>query len=146
MATIRTRRFGPEARNTRELDLGTRAVHRDQHNVLQGRTVDHSGHGSVQLGGMSNSVQASARTALANKKKALGLCLIFATAGIWIVTSFISGSLVSSTDSHAAAVHPFLLTYLATSLFTLYLPLIHLTAWVKELLAAHRRKHNHVDR
>ena len=69
----------------------------------------------------------------APNRHALGLGFIFAVAFIWIITSFITGSLVTSTDTHAAAIHPFLLTYLATSLFTLYLPLIHLSAWASEL-------------
>ncbi len=73
-------------------------------------------------------------------RRALGLLLIFATAAIWIVTSFISGSLVSSDDQHKASVHPFLLTYLATSLFTLYIPLLHLHAWITEVLESGRRK------
>ena len=91
-----------------------------------------------------SSLTTGASKLLANRKT-LGLFLIFLTAAIWIVTSFISGSLVSSTDSHAAAVHPFLLTYLATSLFSIYLPLIHISQWASELLETYRRR-KHVDR
>lgn len=67
--------------------------------------------------------------------RALGLSLIVITAVIWVISSFISASLVTpSTSGGKAAVPPFLLTYLATSLFTLYLPFVHgrqlvLDAW-----------------
>lgn len=72
-------------------------------------------------------------------RRSLGLVLIFATAGIWIVTSIVSASLVTPGSSGTAAVHPFLLTYLATSLFTLYLPLLHFQAWwTEERHAANR--------
>jgi hypothetical protein len=75
-----------------------------------------------------------------NRRKYAGLMLIFLTAAIWIVTSYISGSLVSSDGEHAAAVHPFLLTYLATSLFTLYLPLIHLQTWYVEFIESRKKR------
>ncbi len=87
--------------------------------------------------GTSAKVQAARHT--------LGLGLIFITAAIWIVSSFLSGSLVSSSDTKDAAVHPFLLTYLATSLFTLYLPLLQLRTWAIEALEAYQRR-KHVDR
>ena len=62
--------------------------------------------------------------------KVLGLWLLLSTAVIWTVSSFLSNSLVSSsTATGQAKVPPFLLTYLATTLFTLYLPLIQLRTW-----------------
>lgn len=50
-----------------------------------------------------------------------------AACSIWVVSSFISQSLVSDSadGTHKPKVPPFLLTYMATSLFTLYLPLVH---------------------
>lgn len=63
--------------------------------------------------------------------KLLGYGLLFATAVIWIASSFISESLVSTSESTGQAqVPPFLLTYLATTLFTLYLPLVHIKSWI----------------
>ncbi len=50
---------------------------------------------------------------------------------IWIVTSFISESLVRATGTDSSPkVPPFLLTYLATSLFILYLPFVHAKRWL----------------
>ena len=55
----------------------------------------------------------------------LGHTFIVVVSAIWVVTSYISGALVGP-DSHGSSViHPFLLTWLATSLFTLYLPVMH---------------------
>lgn len=71
-------------------------------------------------------------------RHSLGLVLIFSTAAIWIVASFLSSSLVSGSD---ATVHPFLLTYLATSLFTLYLPILKLKSWVEDALESRRSSH-----
>jgi len=58
--------------------------------------------------------------------RALGLILIFVTAVIWVAASFLS-SLLVSTKPGASPLHapPFLLTYLATSVFTVFLPLVH---------------------
>jgi hypothetical protein len=72
-------------------------------------------------------------------KRAIGLTFILFTAVIWIVTSFISESLVAASGTHRAAVPPFLLTYLATTLFTLYIPLIHIKAWIGDCLRARRQ-------
>lgn len=64
-------------------------------------------------------------------RRALGLVLIFATAVIWVAASFLSSYLVTSRPGAAGALHapPFLLTYLATSVFTLFLPLVHGRRW-----------------
>lgn len=72
-------------------------------------------------------------------QRALGLVLIFATAVIWVAASFISAALVS-TRPGASPVHapPLLLTYLATSVFTLFLPLVHGRRFVARLLARRR--------
>jgi len=78
-------------------------------------------------------------------KRLIGLSFLFLTATIWVITSFISSSLVSSKSGHAAQVHPFLLTYLATSLFTLYLPFVHVRDWLSDYLAA-RSKRRMVDK
>jgi len=59
------------------------------------------------------------------RRRLTGLSLIFATAIIWVVSSFISQYLVQPGADHKQAVPPFLLTYLATSLFTLYLPFVY---------------------
>ncbi|KAG1661194.1 hypothetical protein FOA52_006000 [Chlamydomonas sp. UWO 241] len=87
-------------------------------------------------GGQGSHADAHADHAAA--RRSLGLTLVFATAAIWIVSSFLSASLVSSHDEHKAAVHPFLLTYLATSLFTLYLPLLWLKDWATRLMGRGR--------
>jgi hypothetical protein len=75
----------------------------------------------------------------AASRRSLGLALIFITALIWVVSSFLSGSLVAFSEGKAATVHPFLLTYLATSLFTLYLPYLHIHAWATEALQRRKR-------
>jgi hypothetical protein len=63
---------------------------------------------------------------------ARGLAFILATSAIWIITSFLSASLVTPSEAEAKAqVHPFLLTYLATSLFTLYIPLTEMGAYLE---------------
>jgi hypothetical protein len=69
-------------------------------------------------------------------RRALGLILIFVTAVIWVAASFLSSALVSSKPT-ASALHapPFLLTYLATSVFTLFLPLVHGKRFIVKLLA-----------
>lgn len=51
------------------------------------------------------------------------------TAVIWVVSSFLSESLVSAKTSGKALVSPFLLTYLGTTLFTIYLPIIYGIRW-----------------
>jgi hypothetical protein len=48
---------------------------------------------------------------------------------IWILTSFISSSLVSESEGTGPQVPPFLLTWLATTLFTLYLPIVYIQQW-----------------
>jgi solute carrier family 35 protein F5 len=68
--------------------------------------------------------------------RALGLALIFLTAGIWVASSFVSELLVSAkardqgddakTKRH---VPPLVLTYLATSLFSVFLPLVRARRW-----------------
>lgn len=69
--------------------------------------------------------------------KALGLLLIAATAVIWVASSFISEALVSNKGDTKRAWHvpPFILTYLSTSLFTMFLPGVHLKLWLKRLWA-----------
>eukprot|EP00199_Chlamydomonas_sp_CCMP681_P000958 CAMPEP_0119103646 /NCGR_PEP_ID=MMETSP1180-20130426/2047_1 /TAXON_ID=3052 ORGANISM="Chlamydomonas cf sp, Strain CCMP681" /NCGR_SAMPLE_ID=MMETSP1180 /ASSEMBLY_ACC=CAM_ASM_000741 /LENGTH=527 /DNA_ID=CAMNT_0007088205 /DNA_START=60 /DNA_END=1643 /DNA_ORIENTATION=+ len=57
-------------------------------------------------------------------KQTVGLILIFATAIIWIISSFLSESLVSASGTDPPKVPAILLTYLATSLFCLYLPFV----------------------
>lgn len=62
----------------------------------------------------------------------LGHTFVFIVSAIWIITSYISGALVGP-DSHGTSViHPFLLTWLATSLFTLYLPLMQVFRLIRE--------------
>lgn len=69
----------------------------------------------------------SAAVQSAVQRRTLGLALLLLTAAIWIAASFISEALVTPSDSkQQATVHLFLLTYLATSLFTIYLPLLAL--------------------
>eukprot|EP00775_Hariotina_reticulata_P009993 gene9993-10148_t len=58
------------------------------------------------------------------KGRALGLVLIFLTAFIWVAASFISQLLVTTEEGRPNYhVSPFLLTYLSTSIFTIFLPL-----------------------
>lgn len=54
--------------------------------------------------------------------KAKGLVFVLITALIWVAASFI----VQNID---ADLNPFPLTYIANSLFTLYLPIVALCAW-----------------
>lgn len=65
--------------------------------------------------------------------RALGLILIFLTAVIWVAASFISQLLVTSGDGRPSYnVSPFLLTYLSTSIFTVFLPLVQLKSLLQE--------------
>ena len=70
-------------------------------------------------------------------QRALGLVLIFVTAVIWVAASFLSSMLVTTRPGAAGALHapPFLLTYLATSVFTVFLPLVHGKRWAARCLA-----------
>lgn len=79
-----------------------------------------------------------------NHQKVVGLCLIFATAVIWIAASFVSEYLLGNSRSGQQwHIHPFLLTYLATSLFTFYLPIAHLRQFWRE--GSWRRQVNHEE-
>jgi drug/metabolite transporter (DMT)-like permease len=72
-------------------------------------------------------------------QRAHGFLLIFLVALIWSASSFISKALVSDKhhDGHAA-VPPFVLTYLATSLFIIYLPFVYVRLWFKQRRLRHR--------
>lgn len=68
--------------------------------------------------------------------RALGLALIFLTAGIWVASSFVSELLVSAKArdqgddaKQKRHVPPLVLTYLATSLFSVFLPLVRARRW-----------------
>lgn len=67
-------------------------------------------------------------------RKAFGVFLLLCTALIWVAASFISEKLVSNKGGSDASeeVPPFLLTYLATTLFTIYLPIVHFRIWLLE--------------
>lgn len=56
----------------------------------------------------------------------LGHFFVVVVSAVWICTSYISSFLVGGGDSHGV-IHPFLLTWLATSLFTLYLPIMQIS-------------------
>jgi hypothetical protein len=65
--------------------------------------------------------------------RALGLVLIFLTAIIWVAASFISQLLVNTEEGKPSYnVSPFLLTYLSTSIFTIFLPLVQLKNLLQE--------------
>lgn len=65
--------------------------------------------------------------------RALGLVLIFLTAIIWVAASFISQLLVNTEEGKPSYnVSPFLLTYLSTSVFTIFLPLVQLKNVLQE--------------
>jgi hypothetical protein len=66
-------------------------------------------------------------------KRGLGLFLIFITAIIWVVASFLSELLVTTKPGEKSLhVPPLLLTYLATSVFTFFLPIAYGRAWLNE--------------
>jgi drug/metabolite transporter (DMT)-like permease len=65
-------------------------------------------------------------------QRASGFLLIFLVALIWSLSSFLSKSLVEHKREEDAAVPPFVLTYLATSLFIIYLPFVYLRLWLKQ--------------
>lgn len=66
-------------------------------------------------------------------QRATGFLLIFAVALIWSLSSFISKSLVVHKHKEdGATVPPFVLTYLATSLFIVYLPFVYIRLWFKQ--------------
>lgn len=71
-------------------------------------------------------------------RRALGLILIFVTAIIWVAASFLSSLLVSSKPGGSQSMHvpPLLLTYLATSVFTFFLPIVHVKKWTLKWLEA----------
>lgn len=88
----------------------------------------------------ARSENAAANSAAASKsRKALGLTLVILTALIWVVSSFISEALVSRSAQSTVHVPPFFLTYLATTLFTIYIPLFYGRAAVKRLWQRPRR-------
>jgi hypothetical protein len=61
--------------------------------------------------------------------KTVGLSLIFGVAVLWVISSFITEKLEKSHKSEGKAeayISPFYLTYFATSLFTIYLPIVHI--------------------
>ncbi|KAL6753585.1 hypothetical protein V8C86DRAFT_450771 [Haematococcus lacustris] len=72
------------------------------------------------------------------RKHALGIFLIFCTASIWIAGSFLAQHLMADGDGKRDAVPPFLLTYLATAIFTLYIPLVHGRQLLDDYLRARR--------
>lgn len=74
-------------------------------------------------------VQPQKRT-LGLSGRALGLTLIFLTAFIWVAASFVSQLLVDTEGGFD--VSPFLLTYLSTSIFTIFLPLVQLKSLFQE--------------
>jgi hypothetical protein len=60
--------------------------------------------------------------------------LIFLTAVIWVAASFISQLLVNTEEGKPSYnVSPFLLTYLSTSIFTIFLPLVQLKNLLQEM-------------
>lgn len=64
----------------------------------------------------------------------LGCVFLACTATAWVTASFLAQSLVSGDQP---SLHPFLLTYVCTSMFSLYLPIIGCKRW---LLAHHKAK------
>ncbi|KAI8466023.1 MAG: hypothetical protein J3K34DRAFT_524869 [Monoraphidium minutum] len=74
--------------------------------------------------------------------RTLGLVLIFVTAVIWVAASFLSSMLVTARPGAQGALHapPFLLTYLATSVFTFFLPIVHGRRWLVRRLEARRAR------
>eukprot|EP00879_Flechtneria_rotunda_P025434 GHRR01027030.1.p1 GENE.GHRR01027030.1~~GHRR01027030.1.p1 ORF type:complete len:196 (+),score=69.49 GHRR01027030.1:208-795(+) len=72
--------------------------------------------------------------------RALGLVLIFLTAIIWVAASFVSQLLVSTEEGRPSYnVSPFLLTYLSTSIFTVFLPLVQLKGLLQNSWLFRRR-------
>jgi hypothetical protein len=80
-------------------------------------------------------------------RKALGLTLVVATAVVWVVASFVSEALVAPAASGARpAIPPFILTYLATSLFVVYLPVVHAKdAWQAVRQRSSKRQQGDAD-
>lgn len=76
-------------------------------------------------------------------KQALGMAMLLGTAVIWVVSSFISNALVSDHDDQKAAVPPFLLTFLATCMFTLYLPALQAKQWLTDHWPATKKTARH---
>lgn len=67
-------------------------------------------------------------------RKTLGLICLLTTSVIWVISSFISSYLVKEDGANKSAkISPLLLTYLATSLFSVYLPLIALRVWYQRV-------------
>jgi hypothetical protein len=63
-------------------------------------------------------------------RRGLGLVLILSTALIWVVASFISELLVSTKPGQRSFhVPPLLLTYLATAVFMMFLPIAFARMW-----------------
>jgi hypothetical protein len=66
---------------------------------------------------------------VAERKRLLGLCFILAVAVIWVVASFVVQ------DIESTGAHPLVLTYVANSLFAIYVPLYFLNLRIKTLRA-----------
>lgn len=61
------------------------------------------------------------------RSKLLGCAFLGCTALAWVAASFLAQYLVAGEQP---SLHPFLLTYICTSMFTLYLPVIHIKGWL----------------
>eukprot|EP00878_Enallax_costatus_P018344 GHUV01019307.1.p1 GENE.GHUV01019307.1~~GHUV01019307.1.p1 ORF type:complete len:374 (+),score=111.21 GHUV01019307.1:178-1299(+) len=75
----------------------------------------------------------SGKKAFGLTSRALGLVLIFLTAIIWVAASFVSQLLVNTEEGKPSFnISPFLVTYLSTSVFTIFLPLVQLKSLLQE--------------
>lgn len=96
---------------------------------------------TTNSGGLSNNVANMDSTrhqkyAFGLSGRAVGLVLIFLTAIIWVAASFISQLLVNTEEGKSSFnVSPFLLTYLSTSIFTIFLPIVQLKSLLQNTLA-----------
>jgi hypothetical protein len=63
-----------------------------------------------------------------------GLCFVLATASIWVTASFIEQALVVSKTTGPPTLPPLLLTWICTSLFSCYIPLLLVKHGVKCLM------------
>jgi hypothetical protein len=63
----------------------------------------------------------------AKSKLLLGSAFLACTAVTWVAASFLAQYLVSG---DAPSLHPFLLTWICTSMFSLYLPIISCRQWL----------------
>ena len=75
---------------------------------------------------MSNAPGQQLQAYKSASSRSLGIFLLFCVAVIWVVSSFIAAKLEKSDGQAGDPISPFYLTYIGTSLFIIYLPMVYI--------------------